>query len=72
VSAAAAEHRPIAAGVSHHTSFLRPMTASRIDVTATVIHQGRTRHLWQVGITDAGGRLTATGPVRLQNAGLRT
>jgi len=30
------------------------------------------RHLWQAGITNAGGRLTATGPARLQNAGLRT
>jgi len=47
------------------------MTAGRIDVTATAIHQRRTGHLWQAGSTDAGGRLTATGRARPQNAGLR-
>ena len=57
--------------MSHHTNFPHPMTAGRIDVTATAIHQRRTGHLWQAGSTDAGGRLTATGRVRLQNAGLR-
>ena len=57
--------------MSHHTNFPRPMTASRIDVTATAIRQCRTRHLGQVGSADAGGRLTATGPARLLNAGLR-
>jgi hypothetical protein len=57
--------------MSHHTYFPRPMTASRIDVTATATHQRRTRHLWQAGSTDAGGRPTATGQARLQNAGRR-
>jgi hypothetical protein len=47
--------------VSHHTNFLSPTTTSRIDMTATAIHQGHTRHLWQAGITDAGRRFTATG-----------
>ena len=71
MSAAAAEHGPVAAGVSHYTSFPRPMTASRTDATATAIHQGRTRHLRQAGLTAAGRRLIATGQVRLQNAGPR-
>jgi len=70
VSAAAAEHGPVAAGVSHYTSFPRPMTASRTDATATAIHQGRTRHLRQAGLTAAGRRPTATGPARLLNVGL--
>jgi len=47
------------------------MTASRAGVIATAILQGRTQHLRQVGITDAGRRPTATGQARLQNAGLR-
>jgi acyl-coenzyme A thioesterase PaaI-like protein len=47
-------------------------THSRIDVTATAIHQGRTQQRWQAGITDAGRRLIATGQVRLRNAGPRT
>jgi len=68
---AAAEHGQVAVGVSHHTNFPHPMTAGRIDVTATAIHQRRTGHLWQTGSTDADGRLTATGRARPQNAGLR-
>src|SRR5258708_7173177 len=47
-------------------------TLSRIDVTATAIHQGRTQQLWQAGITDGGRRLIATGQVRLQNVEPRT
>jgi 1,4-dihydroxy-2-naphthoyl-CoA hydrolase len=70
VSTAAAGHRQIAVGVSNHTSFPPPMTASPIEVTATAIHQGRTQR-WQAGITDAGHRLIATSQVRLHNAGLR-
>jgi acyl-coenzyme A thioesterase PaaI-like protein len=46
------------------------MTASRIEVTATAIHQGRTQR-WQGDITDAGHRLIATSHVRLHNAGPR-
>jgi hypothetical protein len=57
--------------MSHHANFPRPMTASRIDVTATAIGQRRPRHLWQAGSTAAGRRLTATGQARLLNAGLR-
>jgi acyl-coenzyme A thioesterase PaaI-like protein len=66
---AAAGHRQIAVGVSKHTKLPAPMTASRIEVTATAIHQGRTQR-WQAGITDAGHRLIATSQVRLHNAGL--
>ena len=55
----------------HYTTVLRPMTAGRTGVTATAIHQGRTRQLWQAGLTAAGRRLSATGQVRLQNAGPR-
>ena len=57
---ATAEHEQDAVGVSHHTNFPRPMTSSRIDVTATAIRQRRTRHLWQAGSTDAG---SAAGPL---------
>jgi len=71
VSAAAADHGPITVSVSHYTTVLRPMTAGRTGVTATAIHQGRTRQLWQAGLTAAGRRLSATGQVRLQNAGPR-
>ena len=71
MSAAAAEHRQIAVGVSGHSNFLRPMTASLMEVIATAVPQGRTQQLWQVGITDVGRRLIATGQVRRHNAGPR-
>jgi len=71
VSAAAAEHRQIAVGVSCHSNFLRPMTASLMEVIATAVPQSRTQQLWQAGITDVGRRLIATGQVRRQNAGPR-
>jgi acyl-coenzyme A thioesterase PaaI-like protein len=48
------------------------MTASRIELTATAIHQGRTQQLCQVGIVDEAGRRIAAGHVRLHNAGPRT
>jgi len=57
--------------VSGHTTFPRPMTAGRTGVTATAIHRGRTRQLWQAGSAGAGRRLSATGHIRLQNAGPR-
>ena len=63
MSAAAARHGQITVGVPHYTNFLRPMTAGRTGVTATAIHQSRTRQLWQAGPTAAGRRLITTGQV---------
>ena len=49
-----------------------PFAVASAGRTAAGLPVGVHRHLWQAGITNAGGRLTATGPARLQNAGLRT
>ncbi len=43
------------------------VTASRVDVEAVALSQGRTQQLWRVGLTDESGRLIAHGEVRLQN-----
>ena len=69
-SAFAAERGQYAVGVNNNTSFLRPLTAGRVDVTAWPIQQGRTQQLWQVEIVDQAGRLIATGQLRVANVDL--
>ena len=54
-------------GVSNHTDFLRAVRDGQLTATAEPIHQGGLQQLWQVNITDEGGRLVARGEVRLQN-----
>jgi uncharacterized protein (TIGR00369 family) len=70
-AAAAAVGRQVAVGVTNTTDFLRPITGGRVEVTASPVQQGRTQQLWNVEITDAGGRLIAVGRVRLQNVDAR-
>ncbi len=69
-SAFAAERGQYAVGVNNNTSFLRPLTAGRVEVTASPIQQGRTLQLWQAEIVDQAGRLIATGQVRVANVAL--
>jgi 1,4-dihydroxy-2-naphthoyl-CoA hydrolase len=66
-SAAAAKLGQVSVGVTNVTNFIRPRTGGRVSVTAFPIQQGRVQQLWQVDITDAGGKLVATGQLRLQN-----
>ena len=54
-------------GVSNHTNFLRAVREGVLHVEATPVHRGRTQQLWQVAVTDDGGRLVARGEVRLAN-----
>ncbi|HEY6793966.1 MAG TPA: PaaI family thioesterase [Kineosporiaceae bacterium] len=54
-------------GVSNQTDFLRAVREGELTATATPVHRGRLQQLWQVEITDEGGRLVARGQVRLQN-----
>lgn len=69
-SAFAAERGQYAVGVNNNTSFLRPLTGGRVDVTAWPIQQGRTQQLWQVEIVDERGKLIATGQLRVANVDL--
>ena len=45
--------------ISNQTSFLRPVTAGTINVTARRRHKGRTTSVWEVDVTDDAGRLCA-------------
>ena len=52
-------------GVENHTSFVRAARAGRVEVRATPITRGRRMQLWEATARDAGGRVIATGRVRL-------
>lgn len=52
-------------GVENHTSFVRAVREGRITVRATPITRGRRAQLWEATARDAGGRIVATGRVRL-------
>lgn len=54
-------------GVANQTDFLRAVRDGDLTALATPVHRGQSQQLWQVVITDEGGRLVARGQVRLQN-----
>ena len=70
-SAAVADRGQVAVGLTNTTHFLRSVTAGRVVVEATALHQGRTQQLWRVDVTDESGRLVAHGELRLQNIAAR-
>ena len=45
--------------ISNQTSFLRPITAGTIHVSARRRHNGRTTAVWEVDISDDAGKLCA-------------
>src|SRR3954447_20811823 len=45
--------------ISSQTSFLRPITGGHVNATARRRHSGRTTAVWEVDMTDEGGRLCA-------------
>ena len=49
----------IAMGQANDTTFLRPITDGHIHAAATPRHRGRTTWVWDVEITDDGGRTCA-------------
>jgi 1,4-dihydroxy-2-naphthoyl-CoA hydrolase len=54
---AVTENGGAATGLSNQTSFLRPITAGRIDAVARARHRGRTTWVWEVELSDEAGRL---------------
>jgi 1,4-dihydroxy-2-naphthoyl-CoA hydrolase len=48
-----------AVGLSNQTSFIRPITSGTVHGEARLRHRGRTTWVWDVDITDDGGRLCA-------------
>src|ERR671939_868708 len=54
-----------AQGLSNHTSYLRPILAGTAHAEARRRHRGRTTWVWEVDITDDGGRLCALSRVTM-------
>jgi 1,4-dihydroxy-2-naphthoyl-CoA hydrolase len=52
-------------GVENHTSFIRAVRSGRVRVVAKPLTRGRRSQVWEATARDAGGRLIATGRVRL-------
>jgi uncharacterized protein (TIGR00369 family) len=61
---ATAEGRSVV-GLENHTSFIRAVREGTLRVTARPITRGRRTQVWEGTVTDAGGRIAATGRVRL-------
>jgi uncharacterized protein (TIGR00369 family) len=55
----------LAMGMSNNTSFLRAVRAGTIHVHARCRHRGRTTWVWDVDMSDDGGRLTASSRVTM-------
>jgi uncharacterized protein (TIGR00369 family) len=55
------------AGLENHTSFVRAIREGHLTATATPLTRGRRSQLWECSIVDEGGRLIATGRVRLHS-----
>ena len=64
-AALAAPVDKVVVGVENHTSFIRSVREGRLSARATPLHAGRRAQLWECNITDAGGRLIATGRLRV-------
>jgi uncharacterized protein (TIGR00369 family) len=58
-----------AVGVSNQTDFIRSVRDGSLRAEATPLQRGRTVQVWQVAVTDDGGRLCAHGKVRLAHVG---
>ena len=54
-----------AVGLENHTSFLQAVREGTIRATARPLAGGRRTQVWEGNVTDAAGRLVATGRVRL-------
>jgi 1,4-dihydroxy-2-naphthoyl-CoA hydrolase len=52
-------------GMSNHSSFLRPIKEGTIHAIARRRHRGRTTWIWDVELTDDGGRLCAVSRVTI-------
>jgi uncharacterized protein (TIGR00369 family) len=54
-------------GLSNDTEVRRPVRTGELRIEATPLERGQPTQLWQVAITDEGGRMVAHGRVLLQN-----
>ena len=61
----AATRGQTAVGLENHTTFLRAVRSGTLRAVARPLTRGRRTQVWEVTVTDAGGRVAATGRVRL-------
>jgi len=61
----ALQHGKSVVGLENHTSFLKAVREGKLVITAVPLSRGRSTQVWEAKITDEGGRLVATGRVRL-------
>ena len=59
------EDGDVAVGMSNHTTFLRPVTQGTVQAVARARHRGRTTWVWDVELTDDGGRPIAVSRVTI-------
>jgi 1,4-dihydroxy-2-naphthoyl-CoA hydrolase len=52
-------------GLENHTSFINAVREGTLRITARPITRGRRTQVWEGTVTDASGRIAATGRVRL-------
>jgi 1,4-dihydroxy-2-naphthoyl-CoA hydrolase len=55
------------AGLENHTSFIRAIREGHLTATAIPLTRGHRSQVWQCDIVDEGGKLVATGRVRLHS-----
>ena len=55
----------IAVGLSNHTSFMRPALEGHVHASARRVHRGSTTWVWEIELTDDGGRLCALSRVTM-------
>jgi 1,4-dihydroxy-2-naphthoyl-CoA hydrolase len=58
-------HGQSVVGLENHTSFLRAVRSGTLRATARPLTRGQRTQVWESTITDASGRVAATGRVRL-------
>ena len=54
-----------AVGLENHTSFLHAVREGTLRAVARPLSRGRRTQVWEVAISDEGGRTVATGRVRM-------
>jgi 1,4-dihydroxy-2-naphthoyl-CoA hydrolase len=52
-------------GASNHTSFLRPVTEGTVTGRGRPLHRGRSSWIWDIDLTDDGGRPCAVARVTI-------
>lgn len=61
----AVERGQTVVGLENTTSFLHAVRSGTLRATARPLTRGRRTHVWQVDVEEVGGKLAATGRLRL-------